>query len=109
MSKILIGMKTAAVVRHIHFEDLGTFEAVLEAADYRIHYYDLGLHDLWRLDPLQPDLLIVLGGPVGVYDTDAYSFLAEERAILKTRLKRTDPRWASVSERNRSPQVSAPM
>jgi GMP synthase (glutamine-hydrolysing) len=91
MSKIPIGIKTAAVVRHIHFEDLGTFEAVLEAADYRIHYYDLGLHDLGRLDPLRPDLLIVLGGPVGVYDTAAYPFLAEERAILKTRLEADRP------------------
>ncbi|WP_257541778.1 MULTISPECIES: glutamine amidotransferase [unclassified Sphingobium] len=80
-------LKTAVVIRHIHFEDLGTFEAVLTAAGYRIHYYDLGVHELWTLDPPLADLLIVLGGPVGVYETDAYPFLAEERQILEARLE----------------------
>lgn len=79
-------LKTAVAIRHIHFEDLGSFEAVLSAAGYRVHYYDLGVHELWTLDPPLADLLIVLGGPVGVYETDAYPFLAEERQILEARL-----------------------
>lgn len=58
-------LKTAVAIRHIHFEDLGTFEAVLSAAGYRIHYYDLGIHELWTLDPLLSDLLVVLGGLSG--------------------------------------------
>lgn len=84
-------LKTAVAIRHVHFEDLGTFEAVLTAAGYRIHYYDLGVHDLWTLDPPLADLLVVLGGPVGVYETDAYPFLAEERQILEARLKADRP------------------
>ncbi|WP_247880745.1 MULTISPECIES: hypothetical protein [Brucella] len=64
---------------------------MLTAADYRIHYYDLGVHDLWTLDPPLADLLVVLGGPVGVYETDAYLFLAEERQILEARLKVDHP------------------
>lgn len=79
-------LKTAVAIRHIHFEDLGTFEAVLASAGYRIHYYDLGVHELWTLDPPLADLLVVLGGPVGVYETEAYPFLAEERQILEARL-----------------------
>ncbi|PWJ82336.1 GMP synthase (glutamine-hydrolysing) [Pseudaminobacter salicylatoxidans] len=79
-------LKTAVVIRHVEFEDLGTFEAVLTAAGYRIHYYDLGINDLWTLDPLLPSLLVVLGGPVGVYEDDAYPFLAEERGLLEARL-----------------------
>ncbi|MBZ7921472.1 glutamine amidotransferase [Ensifer adhaerens] len=79
-------LKTAVAIRHIHFEDLGTFEAVLSAAGYRIHYYDLGIHELWTLDPLLSDLLVVLGGPVGVYETDTYPFLVEEQRLLKARL-----------------------
>lgn len=79
-------LKTAVAIRHIHFEDFGTFEAVLTAAGYRIHYYDLGVHELWTLDPPLADLLVVLGGPVGIYETEAYPFLAEERQILKARL-----------------------
>lgn len=84
-------LKTAVAIRHVHFEDLGTFEAVLTAAGYRIHYYDLGVHDLWTLDPPLADLLVVLGGPVGVYETDAYPFLAEERQILEARLEAGRP------------------
>jgi len=84
-------LKTAVAIRHVHFEDLGTFEAVLTAAGYRIHYYDLGVHDLWTLDPPLADLLVVLGGPVGVYEADAYPFLSEERQILEARLEAGRP------------------
>ncbi|MEJ5022988.1 glutamine amidotransferase [Ochrobactrum vermis] len=84
-------LKTAVVIRHLDFEDLGTFEAVLTAAGYRIHYYDLGLNKLWTLDPLLPSLLIVLGGPVGVYETETYPFLEEERRILQVRLASNMP------------------
>lgn len=79
-------LKTAAVIRHVHFEDLGTFEAVLTASGYRIHYYDIGMNELWTLDATLPDLMIVLGGPVGVYETEAYPFLEEERQIIERRL-----------------------
>lgn len=79
-------LKSAVVIRHVHFEDLGTFEAVLTASGYRVHYYDLGLNELWTLDPTGPDLMVVLGGPVGVYETDAYPFLEEERQLLEKRL-----------------------
>lgn len=84
-------LKTAVVIRHVHFEDLGTFEAVLTAAGYRLHYYDLGVHDLWTLDPPLADLLVALGGPVGVYETDLYPFLAEESQILEARLAAGQP------------------
>ncbi len=79
-------LKTAAVIRHVHFEDLGTFEAVLTASGYRVHYYDVGLNELWTLDPAVPDLMVVLGGPVGAYETEAYPFLEEERRLLEKRL-----------------------
>lgn len=84
-------MKVAAVIRHIHFEDLGTFEAVLVAEGYKIHYYDLGITDLWTIDPVSPDLLILLGGPVGVYETETYPFLLEERRLIDQRLVQLRP------------------
>ncbi len=46
---------------------------------------------LASLDPLAPDLLVVLGGPVGVYQTEAYPFLADELRLLETRLKASRP------------------
>lgn len=86
MLRGIAAFKTAVVIRHVDFEDLGTFEAVLTAAGYRLHYHDLGVNDLQTLDPLAPTLLVVLGGPVGVYETSAYPFLADERQILARRM-----------------------
>lgn len=83
--------KTAVAIRHVHFEDLGTFEQTLTAAGYNIDYLDIGLHELRTLDPLLPDLLVMLGGPVGVYEAEAYPFLADEQRILEARLEMRRP------------------
>lgn len=78
--------KTALAIRHVAFEDLGIFGAVLADAGYDVRYHDLDGPPFAALDPLEPDLLMVLGGPVGVYETEAYPYLAEECAILELRL-----------------------
>jgi GMP synthase (glutamine-hydrolysing) len=83
--------KTALALRHVGFEDLGTFAAPLVAAGYAIAYHDVGIDDLAALDPLGPDLLVVLGGPIGVYETEAYPFLADEIALLRARLAAQRP------------------
>lgn len=83
--------KTAVAIRHVHFEDLGIFDAVLSDAGYAVRYHDLDADPFATLDPLEPDLLIVLGGPVGVYETESYPYLAEECAILATRLAAARP------------------
>jgi GMP synthase (glutamine-hydrolysing) len=84
-------MKTAAVIRHVHFEDLGTFEEPLTRAGYEFQYYDAGVHGLPATDPASTDLLIILGAPVGVYDEDKYPFLRDEIDLLTIRLKADRP------------------
>ncbi|WP_068082980.1 glutamine amidotransferase [Novosphingobium rosa] len=84
-------LKTAVAIRHVHFEGLGLFEPVLAQAGYRLSYHDVGVDPLEALDPLEPDLLVVLGGPVGVYEGEAYPFLHTELAMLKTRLEAGRP------------------
>lgn len=79
-------MKNAVAIRHVHFEDLGTLEAPLKHAGYQIYYLDAGLHDLGKLDPLAADLLVVLGAPIGAYETETYPFLNAEYDVLKARL-----------------------
>lgn len=83
--------KTAVAIRHIHFEDLSVFEPVLKEAGYEVRYHDIGVDRLDALDPCAHDLLIVLGGPVGVYETARYPFLAEEQALLRARLAADRP------------------
>ena len=84
-------MKTATALRHVHFEDLGSFEAPLLRAGYRLQYIDAGVDDLRALDPGAADILFVLGAPVGVYEEDIYPFLADERALLQARLAKGRP------------------
>ena len=79
-------MKSALALRHVHFEDLGSFAPALEQAGYRIAYHDAVAGGFATLDPLEPDLLVVLGGPIGVYQTDAYPFLDAERAFIARRI-----------------------
>ena len=79
-------MKHVVAIRHVHFEDLGTLELVLEQRGYAVRYHDVGLDDFAALDPLEPDLLVVLGGPIGVYETEAYPFLIDETALIARRL-----------------------
>ena len=78
--------KTAVAIRHVHFEHLGTFEAVLTEAGFAIRYLDAGLDDLGAFDPIGTDLLILLGGPVSVYEAETYPFLAEELTHVRSRI-----------------------
>jgi GMP synthase (glutamine-hydrolysing) len=59
--------RTALVVRHITFEGLGTLEPALVARGRRPLIVDSRSAELGRIDPLAPDLVVLLGGPAGVY------------------------------------------
>lgn len=78
--------KTARAIRHVLFEDLGTLESVLGAHGYAITYREAGMDDLAAIDPAGPDLLVVLGGPIGAYEEDAYPFVLDEVRLLERRL-----------------------
>lgn len=74
---------TAWVIRHLAFEDLGSFAEVLTAKGFHICYLDAGVDSLTRLSEVQDhDLLVVLGGPIGVYETTAYPWLGDEIALI---------------------------
>ncbi len=80
-------MKTCVAVRHVAFEDLGSFEPVLVEAGFAIRYVEAGWDDLAALDAGSPDLLVVLGGPIGACEDEAYPFLADELALIDRRLR----------------------
>ena len=84
-------LKTAIAIRHLHFEDVGTFETVLSSAGYKLYYHDVGLAGFSTIDPLEPDLLIALGGPIGICEIDAYPFLGEVRTLVRARLDAARP------------------
>ena len=84
-------MKTAAVIRHVHFEDLGAFEGVLTSSGYQVQYCEAGISDLRTPELADCDLLVVLGGPIGAYEEDKYPFLADEIAVIEKRLNFARP------------------
>lgn len=81
-----MSLKTAVALRHVHFEDVGAFAGPLKEAGYAVRYYDVGVDELWTGDPIETGLLIVLGGPVGAYESRRYPFLAAEIQLLEDRL-----------------------
>src|SRR5690242_20401711 len=78
-------MRSATVIQHVAFEDLGTLEPALQAAGFTLQRLQAGVDDLC-IDPVACDLLIVLGGPVGVYERQAYPWIEDELALLRARL-----------------------
>jgi GMP synthase (glutamine-hydrolysing) len=79
-------MKSAVAIRHIHFEDLGVVEPFLRRQGYVLRYLDAGVDDLAAVDVASPDLVVVLGAPIGAGDEESYPFLADELALVRHRL-----------------------
>jgi GMP synthase (glutamine-hydrolysing) len=85
--------RTAVAIRHVAFEDLGSFAGILARHRYDVRYVEAGggLDGPDGTAPLEADLLIVLGGPIGAYDAGAYPFLEREINLLERRLAAGSP------------------
>jgi GMP synthase (glutamine-hydrolysing) len=81
----------AYAIRHVAFEDLGSLETALTEANYQIRYFEAAVDDLAPIETDRPDLLVVLGGPIGAYEEELYPFLSAELDVLRSRLERDEP------------------
>lgn len=84
-------MMKVVAIRHVAFEGLGSLAASIEQVGGEIWYHEAGVSNLKNLDPLEPDLLVVLGGPLGAYEDANYPFLIDEVGILQARLAADRP------------------
>jgi hypothetical protein len=50
----------------VSFEDLGTLGSILFRRGYDVRYLDVPVASLADVDPLAPDLLVVLGAPISI-------------------------------------------
>lgn len=69
-------------LQHVPFEDIGSM-----ASDFRARGYSLSTTH-WYLGDTAPavenfDALVVMGGPMGIYDEAIYPWLAEEKILIK--------------------------
>jgi GMP synthase (glutamine-hydrolysing) len=85
------GMKNCLVLRHVAFEDLGTLAAILTRRGIAPRYLDMGVDPIDPAEVARTDLLVVLGGPIGVYEVKAYPFLIEELKVIAQRLMHLRP------------------
>ena len=76
----------AVAVRHVAFEDLGLLRSLLVDRGYEVLEVDATAGALCVADLVDADLLVVLGGPVGVGDLEVHPFLGDERRALRSRL-----------------------
>lgn len=84
-------MVNVAVIRHVAFEDLGLLTEVFAERKWNVTYIEAPVADWASFDPLAPDLLVILGGPIGAYEEDLYPFLTPEIAAIARRLAADKP------------------
>jgi GMP synthase (glutamine-hydrolysing) len=80
-------MKRTIAIRHVHFEDLGTFARVLAERDSAVRYIDAAINDISLIDVSEADLRILLGGPIRACDDNLYPLLKDEPELLDRRVK----------------------
>lgn len=79
-------MKTALIIRHTPYEGIAGFRAPVEAAGYEIDRVDVTDPAFPHIDFDEPDLVVLMGGPMGVYETDAHPWIACEIVRLSRRI-----------------------
>jgi GMP synthase (glutamine-hydrolysing) len=85
------GKRSAIALRHVEYEDLGLLASVLRDAGWGAAYREAPTDDLGDAAIDEADLLIVLGGPFGAYETQTYPFLGDEIGLLERRLAKNLP------------------
>jgi GMP synthase (glutamine-hydrolysing) len=79
-------MKSALVVRHTPFEGIAGFRLPVEEAGYEVTRIDVTEPDFCEVDFDPFDLVVVMGGPMGVYETDRHPWIGGEIARLTRRI-----------------------
>jgi GMP synthase (glutamine-hydrolysing) len=84
-------MKRALIIRHVPHEGVAGYRAPIEAAGYAIDRVDVSDPAFGTLDLREPDLLIMMGGPMGVYEQELYPWIGCQLKRLALRLEADRP------------------
>jgi GMP synthase (glutamine-hydrolysing) len=83
--------KSCLAVRHVAFEDLGLLGPLVSASGYDVRYHDAGIERFDVGTLMAPDIVVVLGGPISVYECETYPFVTDEIAAVAARLRANKP------------------
>lgn len=84
-------MKEILAIRHVPREGLGFLEKVFHEERIPYRYLEVYRLPFPPVDLSKISALVVLGGPMGVYEADRYPFLSREIEILKEAIQRKVP------------------
>ncbi|MHC9085973.1 glutamine amidotransferase [Luteimonas sp. RIT-PG2_3] len=79
-------LRNVLAIRHVALDDLGLLAPVLDQRGCRVDYVTAGVEHLDTEAVIAADLLVTLGGPLGIRETTRTVFLTEERAAIAERL-----------------------
>jgi GMP synthase (glutamine-hydrolysing) len=83
--------KIGLIVRHTPFEGIAGFREPVEAAGYVLDRIDVSCQSFADIDFEAPDLLLLMGGPMGVYETGAHPWIPCEIAAIRRRIEAGKP------------------
>jgi GMP synthase (glutamine-hydrolysing) len=83
--------KTALIIRHVPHEGVAAYREPIEAAGYHVDRIDVADPAFPGLDLREPDLLIMMGGPMGVYEQDRHPWIGCQIRQLARRLQADRP------------------
>lgn len=84
-------MKSALVIHHIAYEAIAGFRAPLEAAGYALSSIVVTDPAYPAVDLLAPDLLVLMGGPMGVYEQAEHPWIAPHLVRIAARIAAERP------------------
>lgn len=85
------GPRTALVLRHDETIHLGNLEPVLVEHGYTVTVVDTPEADFATIDAVAADLVVVLGGEMGVYESEQHPYLVDEIALIRARIDAERP------------------
>lgn len=79
-------MKKGLIIRHTPYEGIAGFRQPVEQAGYALDRIDVTDPGFARVNFNTPDLLILMGGPMGVYERDVHPWIDCEIDRLASRI-----------------------
>lgn len=83
--------KQAMIITHVAFEGAGSLLAWLLSQGYEVREVDACTMNWAEISATASDLWVLMGGPLGVYETESYPFLVNELSVLQRRLQACRP------------------
>lgn len=81
----------AVIFQHMASAGPGSLERILKTHGFECEIVKTCSTDISAFDALAADLLVVMGGAIGVYQCDDYPFLHDEMRIIRARVQAGKP------------------